>query len=200
MIPFDSERKRNLKMVKKRIDPGPFIMPMPAILVGSKVSGKANFMTAAFVGIVNFKPTIVACGLNPSHLTCDGIVENNAFSINIPPASLVEKTDYCGLYSGAKVDKSQLFETFYGELGTAPMIEECRLTAECKLIDTVPYEVDTVYFGEVVSVHVDEASLDGNNVDWSKVEPLIFTFPDKTYWSLGNHVARAWKVGKKLKK
>ena len=184
---------------KKMIDPGPFVVPMPTVLVGANVEGKPNFMTAAFLGIVNFKPTIIGCGLSPSHRTCDGISESNTFSLNIPSRELVEKTDYCGLYSGKKVDKTGLFDVFYGELGTAPMIGECRLSAECKLIKTEPFDADTLYLAEVVQVHVDEDVLDGDLLDWQKIDPLIFTFPDKSYWGLGDHVARAWSVGKALK-
>jgi flavin reductase (DIM6/NTAB) family NADH-FMN oxidoreductase RutF len=187
-------------MAKKHIEPGPFIIPMPTVLVGAMVEGKPNFMTAAFVGIVNFRPPIIACGLSPTHLTCKGITANKAFSINIPPAEMVEKTDYCGLYSGTKVDKAGLFDLFHGDLEGAPMINECRLSAECKLIDSVPYEVDTMFLGEIVSIYADEEVAEDGNLDWAKINPLIFTFPDKGYWKLGDYLARAWKVGKGLKK
>lgn len=40
-------------MSKVRLDPGPFVLPMPAALVGAVVGGRPNFMTAAFAGIVN---------------------------------------------------------------------------------------------------------------------------------------------------
>ena len=56
-------------MVKKKIKPGPFLVPMPVVLVGSVVDGKPNFMTAAFSTIVNFNPPVrlwVESG--PSHL------------------------------------------------------------------------------------------------------------------------------------
>jgi len=33
---------------------------------------------------------------------------------------MVTATDYCGIKSGKKVDKSKIFELFYGELKTAP--------------------------------------------------------------------------------
>ena len=36
--------------------------PMPVVLVGAEVEGKANFMTAAFLGIANYKPPVVAYG------------------------------------------------------------------------------------------------------------------------------------------
>jgi flavin reductase (DIM6/NTAB) family NADH-FMN oxidoreductase RutF len=70
-------------MSKTRIDPGPFVVPMPLVLVGAVVDGRANFMTAAFVGIVNFKPPIVACALNPTHHTAKGIEQAQTFSLNL---------------------------------------------------------------------------------------------------------------------
>lgn len=38
--------------MKIRLEPGPFVIPMPTILVGSVVDGKPNFLTAAFAGSV----------------------------------------------------------------------------------------------------------------------------------------------------
>jgi flavin reductase (DIM6/NTAB) family NADH-FMN oxidoreductase RutF len=183
-------------MAKVKLDPGPYVVPMPLVLVGATVEGKANFMPAAFLGIANYKPTVVACGLSPTHHTCAGIVESKAFSLNIPDASMVAAADWCGLATGATTDKSAVFETFPGEATGAPMISRCRLSAECRLLSTVPFSVDTVYFGEVVGVWADEEVLDGGQPDWPKVDPLIFTFPDKGYWKLGEWVARAWSVGK----
>ena len=187
-------------MPKIKIDPGPFVLPMPVALIGAEVDGKPNFMTAAFIGIVNFKPTIVACGLNPTHYTCEGIMANGTFSLNLPGPDLVEATDWCGLKSGKKHDKTRIFETFTGEVKTAPMIQACRLTAECRVVKTVPFEVDTVFFGEVVSIYMDSTATTDSTPDWKKVNPLLFTFPDKGYWQLGDHVAEAWKVGKDFMK
>jgi flavin reductase (DIM6/NTAB) family NADH-FMN oxidoreductase RutF len=184
-------------MKKLKLDPGPFVFPMPVALVGAVVNGKTNFMTAAFAGIVNVKPPVVACGLNPAHHTCDGILENGVFSLNLPDPDLVVETDWCGLYSGKKHDKSGIFDTFTGELPAAPMIDACRLTAQCRLLDTVPFEVDTVFFGEVVSIFIDDdAVTETGGPDWRKINPLLFTFPDKGYWKLGVRVADAWRIGK----
>ena len=186
-------------MKKIRLEPGPFVLPMPTVLIGATVNNVPNFMPVAFIGIVNFKPVVVACGLSPTHHTSSGISSNGTFSINLPGADLVEATDWCGLHSGKGTDKGKVFETFAGELENAPMIKACRLTAECRLVKTVEFPVDTVYFGEVVSVHVDESALKDGTPDWSRIAPLLFTFPDKGYWTLGDHVAEAWSVGKKYK-
>jgi len=41
-----------------------------------------------------------------------GHKKNRAFSVNIPPESLVVETDYVGIVSGKKTDKSNVFEIF----------------------------------------------------------------------------------------
>lgn len=187
-------------MPKVKLEPGPFIVPMPAVLVGAIVEGKPNFMPAAFVGITNYKPPIIACGLSPTHYTSEGIVTSKCFSINLPSAELVEAVDWCGLTSGRKTDKSATFSVTPGDVTGAPLVDECRLTAECRLLQTVPFAVDTVFFGEVVAVYVDDTALAGGAPDWQKVAPMLFTFPDSGYWRLGERVAQAWSVGKGFKR
>ena len=53
---------------------------------------------------------------------------------------------------------------------------------------------------EIVDVHADEAVLDRGEVDWAKVRPLLFTFPQPTYWRLGEPAGRAWSMGKGYRK
>ena len=79
------------------------------------------------------------------------------------------------------------------------MIKACRLTAECRLVKTVELRPDLVFFGEVASVHVDASALEDGVPDWQRIAPLVFTFPDKAYWTLGSRLAQAWSVGKKFK-
>jgi flavin reductase (DIM6/NTAB) family NADH-FMN oxidoreductase RutF len=182
-------------MTKRALTPGPFVVPMPVALVGAYVDGKPNFMVAAFLGIADFNPPVVTLGLSPSHHTVRGIEAERVFSLNLPHADLVVDVDHCGLVSGARADKSTVFSVTRGANG-APLIDACRLSAECRLRSVTPGGVDNLYVAEVIAVQADEAVLDGDSVDWAKVEPLLFTFPDKSYWRLGAHVARAWSVGR----
>ncbi|MGD2038791.1 MAG: flavin reductase, partial [Desulfobacterales bacterium] len=91
--------------MKKAIGPQTLLYPMPAVLVGALVDGKPNFMTAAWCGIAASKPPAISVGLQSARFTLEGIKANNTFSINIPSADLVEKVDFCGIYSGHKTDK-----------------------------------------------------------------------------------------------
>ncbi len=45
----------------------------------------------------------------------------------------MDETNVCGTKSGRDFDKSTLFDTFYGELETAPMIRQCPINIECEV-------------------------------------------------------------------
>ncbi|MFH0729860.1 MAG: flavin reductase family protein [Pseudomonadota bacterium] len=186
-------------MEKVKIDTNVFGYPMPTVLVGSVVRGKANFMAVAWISRVNFKPPMIAVGLGP-HYTNGGIEENKEFSVNIPDISLVAETDYCGLVSGGKTDKSELFQVFYGDLKGAPLIKECPVCMACTLYDTVKLPVNTLYIGEIVEVFTEERYLTEGIPDIKKINPFTLSMPDNTYWSVGNLVGKAWQSGKGLKK
>ena len=142
-----------------------FLYPMPMVLVGITVQDRAHFMAVAWAARVNGSPPILAVALNQRHYTPTGIRECRAFSVNIPSANLVTQTDYCGLVSGRATDKSGIFNAFYGELGIAPMIEQCPLCIECRLLDVVSLPLHDPFLGEAVAVHADKDCLTDGRPD-----------------------------------
>ncbi|AKB19138.1 MULTISPECIES: flavin reductase family protein [unclassified Methanosarcina] len=184
---------------KKAIGARNFLYPMPTILVGADVNGKPNYLTIAFCGIVQASPPMIAVALGKMHYTNEGIRENNCFSVNIPSRYIVEATDYCGMVSGKKVDKSSIFKTFYGKLKKAPMIQECPLNLECRLVDTLNFGgANEVFIGEIVESYAEEQYLCNGVPDIEKVEPIVFSMYDNNYWGIGKHLGKAWGVGKKF--
>ncbi len=185
-------------MKKQNMGARAFLYPMPVVLIGANVSEKPNYMTLAFCSIVSHTPPVVALGLNKNHYTCKGIDENKTFSVNIPSADMVEVTDYCGIFSGNKKDKAALFTNFYGILKTAPMIAECPINMECKLIKVIDYgSSNQLFLGEIVDTYCREEYLTNGLPDISKFKPLIFTFNDNNYWSVGDRIGQAWNIGKR---
>jgi flavin reductase (DIM6/NTAB) family NADH-FMN oxidoreductase RutF len=176
-----------------------YLTPMPMVLVGAVVAGKANFLAVAWASRVNFKPAMFAVALG-HHFTNQGIDQHREFSICIPGISLLEKTDYCGLVSGSRTDKSQLFKVFYGKLVNAPLIEECPVCIALSLYQAVQLPLDTLYIGEPEEVFTEERYLTDNKLDIKKINPFTLTMPDNNYWSVGENLGRAWSIGKKLKK
>lgn len=182
-------------MKKYELDVRSFLYPMPATLVGANIEGKPNYLVIAFCGIVNAHPPILSVSINQSHYTNIGIIENKTFSVNIPSADMVIKTDYCGLVSGGEVDKSAVFNSFYGKLETAPMIQECPLNLECRLIQTMEFDVDTAYIGEIVSVYTEERYLTDGRLDIKKIDPIVFATHERAYYRIGDYIGQAWNIG-----
>jgi flavin reductase (DIM6/NTAB) family NADH-FMN oxidoreductase RutF len=184
--------------MKRKLGAKNCLYPMPTTLVGAMVEGKPTFITIAHVGIMDLGS--VSLGMNKMHYTNAGIKESGTFSVNIPTVEMVKEADYCGLVSGKNVDKAALFEVFYGNLKTAPMIEECPINMECRLVQTVDFPRHDIFIGEIVEAYCEERCLTEGIVDFSKVQPILFAMNDKSYWKLGERLARAWHVGKGFKK
>ena len=173
--------------------------PMPVSLVGAHVDGKANFLAVAWFSMVSYKPPRIAIALGKGHYTNPGIKENKTFSVCLPSEDMAEITDYCGIVSGKKTDKSEIFDLFYGELNTAPMIRDCPLNVECTLVEVVESSMNEIFIGEIVGTYTEERFLTDGKSDFKKTKPLILSQPDTSYWRLGEPLAKAWSIGKKYK-
>ena len=176
-----------------------FFIPMPVVLVGTQVNGRANFMAVGWCARVNGNPPMIACGISNSHATPEGITATKTFSVNIPSSALMEKTDYCGMVSGKTVDKSGVFDVFYGPLKTAPMIRECPVTLECRLVQAVALPTHTLFIGEIAGAYADSRVINDGKPDFPVIDPLFLTMPDNRYWTIGTCAGDAWSAGKHLK-
>src|SRR5665811_456265 len=89
-------------------------------------------------------------------------------------------------------------QVFYGSLKTAPMIKECPVNLECRLIQTVPLPTNALFIGEIVGAYADGRVLKDGKPDFVKIDPLFLTMPDNRYWTLGKYAGDAWSAGKNL--
>lgn len=176
------------------------IPPMPVALVGTVVEGKVNFMTVAWCARANFKPPMIAVAIGKPHHSTQGILENKTFSVCLPDCGMEQVTDYCGIVSGAKKDKSDLFSSFFGELKTAPMINECPVNLECTLAHVLELPSNNLFVGEIVGAFAREDVLEQGELAVEKMHPILLTMPDNRYWELGKCVGKAWKDGLALKR
>lgn len=179
------------------------VSPMVPILAGTQVDGKPNYLTIAYIGLLCYNTVSISVGYKQYSLK--GFEENGTFSVNQPSASMVQKLDYCGLYSGRAFDKSCLFENFYGELETAPMIEECPVNFECQVVQTLDMPAHKVFIGEIKEVYLSPDCITDGFPDCSKIDPVIYhpifgePNPKGHYGRLGENLAEVWKIGKQLK-
>lgn len=177
-------------MNKKKITNIPF-GPYIAVLAGALVNGKPNYATIGAYGVVSQQP-VLYISLKNTHYTTAGVKETGFFSVNIPSADTIEKTDYCGTFSGNKVDKSQIFESFYDEAGNAPMIEECPVNYLCRVIQTIPIFDFTMFLGEIVATYANENCLENGRPDALKVKPTVLM--DSGYFGLHDRIGSIFKA------
>jgi flavin reductase (DIM6/NTAB) family NADH-FMN oxidoreductase RutF len=178
----------------------PFMYPMPMTIVGAKVEGKPNFMAVGWVTPVNHNPPMIGIALGKSHYTNIGIKESKAFSICIPGQDLLEKTDYVGLVTGKKVDKSELFNVYYNENKNIPLIQECKVCIELELEQVIDMPSNEFFIGKIIATHIEEDCMDGKKPDIQKINPFTLSMPDNRYWGLGENLGKAWSIGKNIKK
>jgi len=189
-------------MDKILMGPQTLIYPMPALLVGANVDDKPNFMAVGWCGIANAEPPMISVAIRPHRYTHRGIRQNLTFSVNVPSTDMVRETDYCGLTSGSKVNKVEAcrFRVFYGKLDNAPLIEQCPINLECKVMHILDLGSHSLIVGRIEETHISESCLTGGKPDVSKIKPLIYiTAPAHQYQALGEVIAKAFSIGEELK-
>jgi len=183
--------------VKTKFKRPPLILPV--CLIGANVEGKPNFQAIAWFNIVDYDPYLIGLSSEKSHYTNKGIKENKTFSVNIPASNMASVTDYCGIYSGAKVDKTKIFDVFYGELKNAPMISKMPINVECKLTHAIKLSHADFFIGEIVGIYIENKYLVNYKPDMKSIDPLLYEDGLGNYWSLGEVLAKAFDIGKQFK-
>lgn len=171
------------------------IGPFPAMIVGAAVDGKNNYTTVGAGGCACLAPVLCVSVKNTHHIT-KGILQTGFFSVNIPSTALLEKTDYCGLFSGKDADKSIIFTSFHEKENITPMIEECPLNFLCKVCDTKEIRGFTMFFGDITAVYIDENCCTDGKPDPIKIDPIIMM--EMSYCGLSNVIGHPFSEGKKL--
>ena len=188
---------------KKRFGPQPWIFPNPTVLVGTEVDGRPNFAPYAWCGITGGEPPTLAIGVRHERYTLKGIRQNLVFSVNVPSVDLLTETDYCGMTSGAKVDKTKDcgFNIFYGTLDKVPLIEQCPVNLECEVLHMLNVGIHTLVIGKIVETHVSEDCLTDGQPDIMKIKPFVYSRgPTARYNAVGDVLGQAFSAGKSLKK
>ena len=182
----------NKKKLNKHEYEGNLLSPLPVILVGAQVNDKPNYLVIGYSCPFDFGKYIFF-SISKTRYTTIGIHENMTFSVNIPSDDLVEETNICGSKSGRDIDKSTLFDTFYGELKTAPMIRKCPINIECEVNEILDYERNEGIIGRVVKSYVSpQCTIEEEGevkLDWRKIHPIIWaTGGDFNYYRLGERL------------
>ena len=179
-------------MAEKVIWPGSTqLAPVPAVLVGcgNGTDFKNNLITVAWAGIVCSTPPMVSVSIRPERYSRGLIESTGEFTINVPTVAMAEAVDYCGMVSGRDTDKFAAvnFTAKKGSKVSAPIVDECPLALECKVVHSLKLGSHIMYVGEVVAVQAEKALIDAKG-KFNLVKADILGYAHGNYYGLGEAV------------
>ncbi len=184
--------------MKKNIGNTLALYPTPAVVVGTEVNGKVNWLLVAHVGIIGHDRIMLS--LFKKHYTNAGVKQTGRVSVNMVCEAMLERADYVGCASGARADKSDVFAWHKGKAGT-PVIDESPLVMECEVVDNYETETFDNFVCRIANTYVDEDCLDEKGKpDYDKLKPVLFEMPGYTYLRTGQTIGRCTSFGKNYKK
>ncbi len=144
-------RSLPLGKVYQKLEPG------PVVLLATEIGGRGNVMVMSWHMMVEFEPPLIACIVSSANHSHAALRKTRECVIAIPGAELAEKVVRIGNCSGRDVDK---FDTFgltpkRAEMVVAPLIVECAVNIECRIVDTRMVAKYSLFILEAVKAWVD---------------------------------------------
>ncbi len=167
-----------------------YFYPWATVMVSCiSAEGKPNIITIGASSVCSSNPPTVGIAVNPRRYSHGLIEAAGDFGVNIPGPEQVQATDFCGTRSGRDMDKFAAagLTPQPASIITSPLIAECPVSLECKLIQTVSLGSHDWMIGQIVAAHVDEELLD----EAGRFSPL----PDKAIFCFGGDYRR---VGERI--
>ena len=187
--------------MKKSLKLRAVVSPTPAIIAAAyDENGKADVCTLAFYTPTSHKPPCLTIAINATakRKTLKSILNSGAFTVGYPSIEQVAEADWIGMASGYEHDKIAEvgWTTAKAEKVNAPVINELKLTVECKVVNTVTIGRHTQITGEVVNIQADESIIDERGkYDLAKLNPIIYDEEQFAYRTVGCKTADAFKAG-----
>lgn len=144
-----------MQIEKQIISPTLGFFPAPVILLTCGTMEKSNIITLAWSGVLCSKPPLISASIRPQRYSHHLVADSKEFVINIPTAEQLEAVEICGTKSGREIDKWKecSFTPNKAEKISVPLISECPINIECKVVRTVDAGTHTIFMGEVLCVH-----------------------------------------------
>ena len=176
-------------MAKLAWAPGALLAPVPPTLVTCGTVEAPKVLTVAWTGILNTRPPKTYIAVRPERASYPTLRERGEFVINLPGSDLVRAVDFCGVRSGAAVDK-------FAETGLtpeasvtveAPSLAQCPISLECRVTEVVPLGSHDLFLADILQVTVDERCVDaGGKLHIERCDLLAYAHG--SYFQLGREL------------
>ena len=180
--------------MKKNIGNSLALYPTPLVVVGTMVEGKPNWVLVGHIGIIGHDRVMVS--LAGAHYSNRGIKETKKLSINIVDEALLPLADRAGCVSGAKEDKSDLFDYTVGDTG-APLMTAAPVVMECSVYDVYETKGFESFICTIDHTFAEERVLTPEDkIDYRVLKPVLFEMPTYEYLRTGDVIGKCMSWGK----
>jgi flavin reductase (DIM6/NTAB) family NADH-FMN oxidoreductase RutF len=183
-------------------DPGAFVGALKSIVVPRPIAwvstlsadGVANLAPHSFFTVASQLPPVVqftSIGRNDS---LRNALDTGEFVVSLANREMFEMVNATGTNYPPEVDEFEAVgvEGEPSELVAPPRVAGSPASIECLTERTVEFEYSVVVFGRVVAITLDEAVLDGDHPEITKMKPLARLGRDE--WSEIGGILRARRI------
>ena len=190
---------------KVNIKPRAVMYPAPAVIASAyDENGRADACTLAFATMCSHFPPCIMIAINSTakRKTLKDILERKEFELGFPNVEQIAQTDYLGIVSGYDEDKIKKvsFTISQAKKVNAPIINELRVSLECKVVNIIEVGSHTQITGEIVNIVADEEVLDENDrISLELLRPIVYDDVLYDYFEVGQKIEDAFNFGLKFK-
>ena len=179
--------------MKVQVKPYRPVYPTPAGLITSvDREGTPNIITLGEVFNISItRPVILGIAIRKATFSHSLISASREYVVNLPTRAITEQVWFCGSVSGRKVAKFEQsgLTPLPATIVKPPLIAECPVNVECRVIDVQVIGDHDLFLGEVVAQHVDQDVLDEHGkIVVEKLDGFAFVLGE--FWSLGSKIER----------
>lgn len=191
--------------MKRNLRPRAMMYPAPAVVASAyDREGNVDACTLAFAAMCSHRPPAVMIAINSTlkRKTLASILEKREFCIGFPSVEHASEADYLGIESGYNEDKIKKinFTAKKAECVDAPIIDEFKVSVECRVMAINEIGSHTQITGEIVNIQADSDVLDEKNrVIFERLDPLAYDDVTHSYYSMGDKIDDAFKIGLKYR-
>ncbi len=189
-------------MEKEVWKPGTFIYPLPAVMVSCGKNENANIITVAWTGVINTNPAMVYISVRPERYSYHLIKQTKEFVINLTNRKLAYATDWCGVKTGAKVDKFKEMKLTKqkAQFVSCPLISESPVSIECRVKQIKKMGSHDMFLAEVLSIDAAKQYIDEKG--YFSIEKCdLISYSNGNYYTMGKPIGKfGFSVQKKKRK
>ncbi|WAR45075.1 flavin reductase family protein [Methylomonas rapida] len=140
--------------------------PGPVVLLTTADQNRRNVMTLSWHMMVEFEPPLLACVVSSDDFSFTALNATQECVIAIPAVELAEKVVAIGNVSGRNVDKFRSFglTPVTAQQVCAPLIAECFVNLECRVVDSSLVARFNLFVLEVVQAWLDPRQTDPKTI------------------------------------